>query len=417
MRRHVEGEVRVHYGQIYVESDPESFGPDLAQAFAGQRAGLCGAAIPGALWLTTGLHTGHVGFTVEVHDQAPPLDPVWEEAVEVSFRPASARSVLLEWAGSATWELGLDETDYRARYCAQGMDQAHRQDTRIGGPQLDRYLLQFWPAAPGPDRVLKQTSEIAAYWHEFARTQPPPATPEQRADAERHARLAREQADLEARRAREERQWGGRLPSPALRHVGGNVRGVLRFDAALVHAIDAAGPRIQRTVALLAARRACEVAGLSSVDWIAAALAALAEGRALPPPFADPARMFETLRSDPQVPHRTVRRAIPPHQAALPPPIPPRAQAPRPPSVPRRPDPGTQPKAVAAARHATTVGFGPPDPSVRVSQPHMALPAVTAAARTDPLRAALDAVSAGIAAHGENYPAFLEEIWSAVRAG
>jgi hypothetical protein len=92
VRRPVAGEVHVDYGQIYVLSDPDSFGPDLAEAFAGQRAGLCGAAVPGALWLSTGLHTGHVGFTVEVHDQAPPLDPVWEDAVEVSFRPASANN-------------------------------------------------------------------------------------------------------------------------------------------------------------------------------------------------------------------------------------------------------------------------------------------------------------------------------------
>ena len=87
VRRPVKGEVHVHYGQIYVESDPDSFGPDLAEAFAGQTAGLCGAAIPGTLWLSTGLHTGNVGFTVEVHGQPPPLDAVWEDVVEVSFRP------------------------------------------------------------------------------------------------------------------------------------------------------------------------------------------------------------------------------------------------------------------------------------------------------------------------------------------
>jgi hypothetical protein len=82
VRRPVEGEVHAHYGQIYVESDPDSFGPGLAEAFAGRSAGLCGAATPGALWLSTGLHTGDVGFTVEVHEQAPPLDPVWEDVVE-----------------------------------------------------------------------------------------------------------------------------------------------------------------------------------------------------------------------------------------------------------------------------------------------------------------------------------------------
>ncbi|WP_255956069.1 hypothetical protein [Streptomyces odontomachi] len=169
VHRPVQGEVYVHYGQIYVESDPEDFGPDLAKAFTGQRAGLCGAGIPGALWLTTGLHTGDVGFTVEVHDHAPPLDPTWEEVVEVSFRPVSAHSVLMQWAGEASWELGLQETDYRVRYCAQGMDEAREQDTRMDDePQLDRYLLQFWPAPPGPDRIVRQTSDIAAYWHGYA---------------------------------------------------------------------------------------------------------------------------------------------------------------------------------------------------------------------------------------------------------
>ncbi|BFO18615.1 hypothetical protein SHKM778_50030 [Streptomyces sp. KM77-8] len=174
VRRPVTGEVHVHYGQIYVESDPDDVGPGLAEAFAGQGAGLCGAAVPGALWLSTGLHTGNVGFTVEVHAQAPPLDPAWEDAVEVSFRPVSADSSLVQWAGEAAWPLDLEETDYRVRYCATGMDAGHREDTRLSEePRLDDYLLQFWPAPPAPDRILRQTSEIAAYWHDYARRQPP----------------------------------------------------------------------------------------------------------------------------------------------------------------------------------------------------------------------------------------------------
>ncbi|MEU5099597.1 hypothetical protein [Streptomyces sp. NPDC020996] len=116
------------------------------------------------------------------------------------------------------------ETDYRVRYCAKGMDEARRQDTRSSDePELDCYLLQFWPAPAAPDRVLKQTSAIAAYWHDYAR----------------------------------------RLPSQALRDVVGNVRGLLPFDPALVHAIDAAAPETQRAIALPAARRACEAAGLT----------------------------------------------------------------------------------------------------------------------------------------------------------
>ena len=429
MRRPVTGEVHVHYGQIYVESDPESFGPAFPEAFGGQSAGLCGAAIPGALWLTTGLHTGSVGFTVEVHGQAPPLGPGWEDVVEVSFRPASGRSMLMQWAGEAVWELGLYEVDYRVRYCAAGMDQARKQDTRASGPQVDRYLLQFWPAPPGPDQVLKQTSAIAAYWHDHARKQPPPPTPAERAEAERLVRVAQEQADEEVRLAREKWKWGGRLPSDTLRQVGGNVRGVLRFDAALVRALDAAGPETQRAVALLAARRACEAAGLAELDWVAAALAALAEGRDLPAPFDDRQHLRQALESDPRVPRQSVGRAIPPERPAFKSPLPPppgvqrlkpyRMSRPAGPGVgcganrvePSNPLPG-QAQTDRPARYSTLT-FGPPDPSVRVSQRHMALPAVTGAAQADPLRAALDAVHAAIATYGEHYPALLEEVWSA----
>lgn len=120
MRRPVTGEVHVHYGQIYVESDPAGTTPGLSEAFAGQNGGLCGAAVPGALWLSTGLHTGNVGFVVEVHAAPPALDPAWEDVVEVSFRPESERTSLVQWAGEAAWDLDLPRTDYRVRYCARG---------------------------------------------------------------------------------------------------------------------------------------------------------------------------------------------------------------------------------------------------------------------------------------------------------
>ncbi|MER6028764.1 hypothetical protein [Streptomyces sp. NPDC001851] len=429
MRRPVHGEVHVHYGQLYVESDPDSYGPDLADSFAGQCSGLCGAAIPGTLWLTTGLHTGDVGFTVEVHDHAPPLDPSWEDVVEVSFRPASDSTELVLWGGDGSWELGLEETDYRVRYCAQGMDAAHDEDTRLKGePQLDRYLLQFWPAPPMPDRVVKQTSGMAAYWHDYARTLPPPPTPAERAEAERQARLAQEQAERERELAYERWEWGGRSPSRALRDVDGNVRGLLAFDAALVHAIDAAGPATQRAVALLAARRACEAAGLAELDWIAAGLTAVTEGRPLPPPLDDEAQVWQTLETDPRVPDRTVGRAVPPErppfeapsawdEVSLPIAVadttalivgPPADWAP----APETPGSQTATRPTEAAIHTMRVTIGEPDPSVRFSQPHMAIPALLAAAEADPLQAALDAVYAGVVTYGEDYPALLREVRS-----
>ncbi|MGZ3096911.1 hypothetical protein [Streptomyces sp. H72] len=428
VRRPVEDVVHVHYGQIYVESDPGSFGLDLQKSFAGQSAGLCGAAVPGALWLSTGLHTGGVAFTVEVHDHAPPLDPAWEDVVEVSFRPVSAASALVQWAGEASWALDLEETDYRVRYCAQGMDEAHRQDTRLDDePQLDRYLLQFWPAPPAPDRILKQTSAAAGYWHDYARCQPAPPTAAERAEAERQARLAQEKAEQERRLAHERWQWGGRQPSHALREVGGNVRGLLAFDPDLVHAIDAATPQVQRATALLAARHACEAAGLTDLDWIAAGLTALAEGRPLPPPFDDSAQAWRALETDPRVPDRTVGRAVPPGRPPFEPPTRSGTHTPasEPMPLPRIAGPAVAqvvpadgaappaPQPGEAAPYAVMVTFGEPDPSLRMSQPHMALPALLAAAEADPLQAALDAVYAAVATYGEDYRTLLEEIRSA----
>jgi hypothetical protein len=168
-----DGEVHVHYGQIYVESNPDTANPQLEAAFAGQVNGLCGGASPGALFLVTGLHTGRVGFAVELREGAPAVDHGWEEIVEVSFAPRSARVALVEWAGAASWALELEQVEYRVRYCATGMEAGRARDTLLEGePMLDRYLLQFWPAPPGPDRVVKQTSEVAAYWHRFARGLP-----------------------------------------------------------------------------------------------------------------------------------------------------------------------------------------------------------------------------------------------------
>ena len=84
MRILVDGEVSVYYHQLYVESDRDRLAPGLEETFAGQAAGLCGGAQAGALWLTTGLHSGKVGFTVELHQDRPPVDEAWEEIVERS---------------------------------------------------------------------------------------------------------------------------------------------------------------------------------------------------------------------------------------------------------------------------------------------------------------------------------------------
>jgi hypothetical protein len=194
------------------------------------------------------------------------------------------------------------------------MDEGHDQDTRMDeDPEVDRYLLQFWPGPPAPDRVVKQTSATAAYWHGFAREQPPPPTPEQKAqaaeeeaEAARLALLERERAAAVARRKAEEREWGGCLPAERLRQLRGHALSVARLDRPLVDALAETDPVTQRQIARWVTRRACVEAQLADVEWIAHALAAMDRGESLPAPFDDDRRAWDLLLSDERVPRTTV---------------------------------------------------------------------------------------------------------------
>jgi hypothetical protein len=278
-------EAHVHYWQIYVQALDGEEWPDLPgsdEAFACQSNGICGAAAPGALFLHTGLHSGKVGFAVELHDSRPPVDDGWEEIVEASFSHAPASQVMLvTWGGEDSWPLDLAEAHYRVRYCATGMDAAYEADTRVDDePQIDRYLLQFWPdpGAPAPDLVVKQTSEIAENWHGHARSLPPPPTPEERAAQAAAEERARAEQERAAQEALELDLWGGLRPSERLRNLNGAATALARLDQDLVGALDAADAETQRRVARWAAHRACAEAGLTDVRPVADALTALDRG-------------------------------------------------------------------------------------------------------------------------------------------
>lgn len=356
------GELHVSYGQFYVESRPDEDDPDGPEPCAGQANGLCGAAVPGYLFLITGLHTGEVGLTVEVHDTAPALDAGWEDVVEVPFRPASGSTVVLPWGDGPLVSLDLPVADYRVRYCGRDMDRAREDELAVlaGEATADRYLLQFWPAAPRPDEIVRQTAETADYWHRQARLLPPPPSPQERAQAERRRAAEQARAEEAAQRRAEAQEWGGRLPSRSLREVGGNVAGLLRLDSDLLHAVDAAGPAAQRSIARWAAHRAYEEAGLSGVDWIAPALAALDLGHDLPAPFDDLRRTWDRFFADRTIPHTLVDS----------------------------PDGGRG----------------------GILKQAMAVPALFDATETDPLRAALDALFAAAVTYGSDYPRLFDEV-------
>jgi hypothetical protein len=351
MRTVVDGEVHVHYGQMYVHSEGgDPFEGDLTACFAGQRNGLCGAAVPGTLFLITGLHTGAVGFTAEVHDTEPP-DAGGEDVVEAPFRVEGVAR-LVTWAGEDWWDLDLPPGDYRVRYSGSGMDAGRDRDTRMDGePELDRYLLQFWPAPPAPETVVRQHSAIAAYWHGFAREQP---TPEEHAAAQARVREAREREEVEARaKARHERllrEWDGDLPDERILDLPHPLRELAKRDRGFIADATGAAPEVQHALARWLAHHAFALAGLDGVAWIAEGLRALDEGRVLPPPFDDWTAAWDRLLSDPDVPHTLVRTPDGRHDNAL--------------------------------------------------QQAMAFPAIFAAAKPDPAEALSEALSAALVTHG-----------------
>ncbi|MFF0338823.1 hypothetical protein [Kribbella sp. NPDC004875] len=264
------GPAWVAYAQIYVHSADNH--ADLGECFAGQQNGLCGAAVPGTLFLITGLHTGDVGFTVELHDAMPSVEYSAEDVVEASYRPIG-EAALVTWAGDGgSWPLELEPgVDYRVRYSGWGMDAGHQAGPPMDGePLVDRYLLQFWPAPPVPDRVVKQTSRQAAYWHGFAREQPTPAEL-----AERKKELARqaEQQRLAERAA----AYGGTLPSERIEATRYG-RELSELDRALVDGLEQSSPQTLRAIARWAARRACEEAGYAADERIAGILERMDSG-------------------------------------------------------------------------------------------------------------------------------------------
>ncbi|MFI5856109.1 hypothetical protein [Streptomyces parvulus] len=346
MRTVYSGELPVVRGRFHVDSRRDPYGPGPSEACAGQTNGLCGAAVPGCLLLDTGVPSGRVALTVEVHGAPPPLDDGWEEVVEASFRPVSASTAVLHCDRGALCEVGLPTADHRVRYRGRGMDRATAADPRAAASArpVGHYLLQFWPAPPAGDLVVRQTSRSARDRHRYARALPAPRP---------GARTERERAEL--------RSWGGRLPSRRVRDVGADARGLVPLDRDLLDAVDAAGPRTQRSLARWAARHALAEAGLADLDWIAAGLAALDRGEPLPAPFHDPCLVWERFFADDRI---------------------------------------------AAASPDTSAGCRG-NPLRRT----LAVPALRAAADPDPLRAALGAVFAAAVAHGPD----CQELFAAVR--
>jgi hypothetical protein len=286
-----EPRVFVTYGSASVVSGDDEDGFDLDEPWADESNGLCGAGVPGVLVLQIGTHTGWIPFRVELHDAEPSADDSWDEIVEVSFSPSAARAQLAGLDGDV-FAFALPRGDYRVRYCIRGMEEA---DTVEEPP--DSYLLQFWPAAAAPGRIVKRTGERAAYWHRARRTL---TGQEQRED---------ERAEVEELAGRARERWGGRIPNERLRATldqGLYLETFFRLDPDLEFALADATDATHRQVTAWAALRSLEQAGLIDLREIAPAVAALRRGERVPAPFDDSGYVWSVLeRANP------VRTSVP----------------------------------------------------------------------------------------------------------
>ncbi|HWS38164.1 MAG TPA: hypothetical protein VN408_36190 [Actinoplanes sp.] len=275
-----EPRVFLSYGSacLVCGADPGEF--DLEAPWADESNGLCGAGVPGYLQFQVGTHTGRVPFRIEVHEAEPPLDPEWEEVVEVSFTARSERASLTGLMGDVH-EFAMTPGDYRARYCVRGFEEAGQVD---GVP--DAYLLQFWPGIPAPGRIVVRSGERAAYWHRARRT----LTEQEKRDDERAADDELEQ------RARD--RWGDRVPNERLRRTldtGLYLSVLSRIDMDLEFALSAVDDRTHRAVTAWAALRCLEDSGLIGLPQIAPAAAALRRGEQVPWPFHDSGHCWNVL--------------------------------------------------------------------------------------------------------------------------
>jgi hypothetical protein len=141
----------------------------LENALSGQENGICGAGIRGGLLLLTGLHTRWVSLTVDVLDSEPVLGAEWEEVVEVPFRYLSPGVSLENWDGDKICDIPLTSPPYTVRYCAKHSGSGEDRECEAEETPIESYSLEFWRAAERPDAVLKQTRELAAYWHRYAK--------------------------------------------------------------------------------------------------------------------------------------------------------------------------------------------------------------------------------------------------------
>ncbi len=151
------------YGQFTVLQGDAHFDGDADRFFAGQINGWVGAGVDGALHIVLARRSGGSAVRIELWDDEPPQRG-WDDVVEVSTTFYGDEPVGWEtWAGVSVGAIAVPPASYRVRVSAQGRDAG--RDGEFAEGVVDRYLMQFWPAAAAPDQILQTLSADADYWN------------------------------------------------------------------------------------------------------------------------------------------------------------------------------------------------------------------------------------------------------------
>lgn len=159
--------VHTDYGQFDLTwVDGGGFDGDVDRFFAGQVNGLAGAADPGGVYFNLARRSGGSPVRIVALDGPPAGDgPPWADVVEVSLQiPVGSQVSWWTWAGGSGGPLPpVAPGSYRLRFSSKGRDEGHAGE--FSSEMVDAYLIQVWPAPPGPDAILSSVSDDAKYWH------------------------------------------------------------------------------------------------------------------------------------------------------------------------------------------------------------------------------------------------------------
>lgn len=168
-RKLFSGVIGIDYGQFYIdnpESGDEEDYLDPEGAFEGQQNDICGSSQSGKIFFVVGPQAGVISVDVVLCDSEPEIDEQYDEVVEVGFDRGSNPIALCEWGCEKTYPLDIPGGRYSVRYSIQGMDRDYDDDSDWNSPiEGQKHLIQIWPNDNPKERIIKVSTETAAYWH------------------------------------------------------------------------------------------------------------------------------------------------------------------------------------------------------------------------------------------------------------